>query len=339
MNATRTFAAAAALALLTGAGAANAAEMALKFALDWKFEGPSAPYFVALDKGYYKAEGLDVTIDSGKGSVEGINRVASGVYPMGFADLNSLVKFRDKNPDKEVRAVMMGYDVPPFAIITLGRTGIASPKDLEGKTLGAPAPDGAYAQWKSFVKENGIDATKVNIENVSFAVREPMLATGKVDAITGYSFSSYLNLKSKGVAGDDIRVLLMADHGLDLYGNAIIVNPDFAAQHPEAVKGFIRATIKGWKDTVADPAAAVKHVLERNDIAREAVEVERLEMAIRDNVLTDYVKANGIGDVDMARLERSIDQIGVTYAFTARPSGTDVFTADFLPPKAERMLQ
>ncbi len=327
------------LVVLLAAVTASAESLAIKFSLDWKFEGPSAPYFVALDKGYYKAEGLDVTIDTGKGSLEAIPRVASGVYQLGFADINSLIKFHDKNPDVGIKGVLMVYDAPPFAIVTLAKTGIKTPRDLEGRTLGAPAPDGAYAQWKAFVKENGIDASKVNIENVGFPVREPMLVAGKVDAITGYSFSSFLNLKSKGIAADQIRVLLMSDHGLDLYGNTVIVNPDFAAKHPEAVRGFIRATIKGWQETVANPEAAVEHVLKRNLIARAPVELERLSMCIADNVRTPYVQKNGFGGVDMTRLGKSIEQIGVTYAFTnSAPAPQAVFTNDFLPPRAERML-
>ena len=178
------------LAAANGAGA----ETDVKFALDWKFEGPAAPYFVAIDKGYYKAEGLNVTVDAGQGSVQGITRVASGTYPIGFADINSLIKFRDQNPDKAVKGVLMVYDQPPFAIVTVAKTGIKKPKDLEGRVLGAPAPDGAYAQWKAFVKENNIDASKVTIKNIGFPVREPMLAGGEVDAITGFSFSSYFNL-------------------------------------------------------------------------------------------------------------------------------------------------
>ena len=118
------------------------AETDVKFALDWKFEGPSAPYFVAIDKGYYKAEGLNVTIDSGPGSVAGIARVAAGTYPIGFFDINSLVKFRDQNPDKKVQAVLMMYDKPAFAIGTTAKTGIVKPKDLDGRVLGAPAADG-----------------------------------------------------------------------------------------------------------------------------------------------------------------------------------------------------
>jgi NitT/TauT family transport system substrate-binding protein len=317
------------------AGAAFA-ETELKFALDWKFEGPSAPYFVAIDKGYYKAEGLDVTVDTGPGSVAGIGRVAAGTYPLGFFDINSLVKFRDQNPDKAVKAVMMLYDRPPFAIVTVAK--ITRPKDLEGRILGAPAPDGAYAQWKAFVKENDIDASKVTIENVGFPVREPMLASGQVDAITGYSFSSFFNLQLKGVAPEDIKVMLMADHGLVLYGNAIMVNPEFATENPEVVAKFVRATIKGVQDTVKDPESAIDSVMKRNETADRATELARLKMALRDNIATPWVMANGVGGVDPARLAASIDQIAVTYDFTNRPKPEDVFTGEYLPPAAERML-
>ena len=315
-----------------------AAQTSIKFSLDWKFEGPAAPYFVAIDKGYYKAEGLDVTIDTGNGSLEAIPRVASGTYQFGFADINSLIKFRDKNPTLAVKGILMAYDVPPFAIVTLAKTGIKSPKDLQGKILGAPAADGAFAQWKAFVKENAIDAAKVKIENVGFPVREPMLAEGKVDAITGFSFSSVMNLKSKGVKDDEIKTLLMADHGLVLYGNVIIVNPAFAQANPNAVKGFVRATIKGFQDTAKDPESAVKGVIKRNSVAQEDVELDRLKMSLRDNIVTKAAKADGFGGVDMNRLAKSIEQIELTYEFTAKPKPEDVFTQDYLPPKTDRML-
>jgi NitT/TauT family transport system substrate-binding protein len=331
-----------ALGLLTGAALAAlgalpaSAQTDVKFALDWKFEGPAAPYFVAIDKGYYKAEGLNVTVDSGPGSVAGIARVAAGTYPLGFFDINSLVKFQDQNPDKKVQAVLMMYDKPPFAIATTTKTSIKKPKDLEGKVLGAPAPDGAYAQWKAFVKENGIDASKVKIENVGFPVREPMLAEGKVDAITGFSYSMYFNLIQKGLKPDEIKMLLMADHGLVLYGNAIMVNPDFAKANPKAVAGFVRATIKGVIDTIKDPDSAIKSVMKRNDTGDEKVELERLKMSLRDSFVSPWVKANGVGGVDMDRLEKSIAQIAVTYEFKNRPKAADIFTAEYLPPASER---
>jgi NitT/TauT family transport system substrate-binding protein len=328
-------AAAAAIGALTGSAAA---QTAVKFALDWKFEGPSAPYFVAIDKGYYKAEGLDVTIDSGPGSVAGIARVAAGTYPLGFFDINSLVKFQDQNPAQKVQAVMMFYDVPPFAIISTTKGGVLKPKDLEGKVLGAPAPDGAYAQWKAFVKETGIDASKVKIENVGFPVREPMLADGKVNAITGFSFSSVFNLMQGGVKEEDIKVILMSDHGLVLYGNAIMVNPDFAKANPKVVAGFVKATIKGFIDTVKDPASAVKSVMKRNETGDEKVELARLQMALKDNMATPWVKAYGVGGVDMARMAKSIDQIALTSDFKNRPTASDDFNSEYLPPAAERKL-
>jgi NitT/TauT family transport system substrate-binding protein len=315
------------------------AQTAIKFALDWRFEGPAAPYFVAIDKGYYKAEGLDVSIDPGAGSVEGINRVASGVYQMGFADINSLIKYRDNPANSPIKAVMMGYDTPAFAIITLKKTGISKPKDLEGRILGAPAPDGAYAQWPIFVDANKIDAGKVKIENVGFPVREPMLAQGKVDAITGFWFSSYMNLKANGVAGDDIVVMLMRDYGLDLYGNVIIANPEFAKSNPKAVAGFVRATIKGIQDTIASPETAIDSLMKRNQIAKRDVELERLKLAISKNFVTPDVKKNGLGDVDMARLARSIDQIGLTFKYTNKPKAQDIFTSEFLPAKDARAVK
>jgi NitT/TauT family transport system substrate-binding protein len=323
--------------LLIAATLPASAQFDLKFALDWKFEGPSAPYFVAIDKGYYKAEGLNVSVDSGPGSVAGIARVAAGTYPIGFFDINSLARFRDQNPDKDVKAVLMVYDRPPFAIVSLAKSGINKPKDLEGKTLGAPAPDGAYAQWKAFVKENGVDDAKVKIENVGFPVREPMLADGKVDAITGFSFSSYFNLLTKGIPESDIKVMLMSDHGIVLYGNAIMVNPDFAKQNPKVVAGFVRATIKGIIDTIKDPDGAIKSVMKRNETAEEKIELARLKMSLNDNFVTPWVKANGVGGIDEQRMATAIDQIAVTYDFkNAKPKPLDIFTSEYLPPAAER---
>jgi NitT/TauT family transport system substrate-binding protein len=323
-------------ASVLAAGSA-AAQTPVKFSLDFKFEGPSAPFVVAIDKGYFKAEGLDVTIDTAGGSLEPINRVASGTYDMGFGDINSLIKFRDANPGTPIKAVFMVYNKPAFSIVGRKSRGVAAPKDLEGKKLGAPPPDGAYAQWPIFVQANGIDASKVTIVSVGFPVREPMLASGEVDAITGFSFSSYINLKDRGVPASDITVLLMADYGVNLYGNTIMVNPKFAAEKPEAVKAFLRAFLKGLHETVKSPAVAVESVLKRNDVAKKDVELERLQLALKDNILTPEVKANGFGGVDPDRLDKSIEQIALTYQFkNGKPKGGDIFDSSFMPSDAER---
>jgi NitT/TauT family transport system substrate-binding protein len=330
------FALAALLATVIAAPAA--AEAPVRFALGLKFEGPSAPFLVGLDRGYYRAEGLDVTFDNAAEPVDIIKRVAAGDVAMGFGDTNLLIKFRDQNPKMPVAAVFMGYNRPAYAIVTRKSRGVTHPKDLEGKRLGAPETDSAFGAWKIFAKANGIDAAKVTVDNVSFPVREPMLAAGQVDAVTGYSFSASITLKDRGVPVDDIVVLLMADYGVDLYGNAVIVNPKFAAERPDAVKGFLRAYLKGLKETARNPAGALDSVLKRNEDANKATELERLRMALRDNILTPEVKQNGLGGVDAARFDKAVDQIALTYNFKARPKAGDIFDASFLPPAEDRKV-
>ncbi len=318
------------LATMSMAATSNA-ETNIQFALDWKFEGPSAPYFLAIDNGHFADAGLEVEISPGKGSLDAIPKVATGAFPVGFADINSLIKFLDQNPSAPVTAVMMVYDKPPFAVVGRKSLGISGPGDLEGSVLGAPPPDGAWAQFPSFAKANNIDIDKIKVEPVGFPTREPMLAEGKVDSVTGFSFSSYLNLVRLGVPEDDISTILMADHGLRLYGNAVIVNTDFAAANGDTVKAFLGAVAAGWKDAIADPTAAAAALVKRNPAADAALEERRLELAINANVLTDYVKANGMGGIDSARFSAAIRQLSETYDYKADPDATLYFTDAYLP--------
>jgi NitT/TauT family transport system substrate-binding protein len=314
------------------------AQTPVRFTLDGKVEGPLAPFVVALDKGCFKAQGLDVTVDSAPGTPESIGRVAAGNYDMGFADITALMKYRDENPGAPVKAVFMVYNKPPFAIIGRKSRGIVTPKDLEGHKLGAPPTDAAYAMWPIFAAASGIDPAKVTIAKVAIPVREPMLASGEVDAISGLSFSSALDLKQRGVPPDDINVLLMANYGLELYGSAVLVNSKFAAEKPEAVTAFLRGLVNGINETVRNPFAAVESVLRRNDAAPRDVELERLHMALQDNVLTSEVKANGYGSIDDARFERALDQLELAHLLKTRPKPGDVFDGSFLPGAAERAL-
>jgi NitT/TauT family transport system substrate-binding protein len=307
------------------------AEVKIPFTLDWKFEGPAATYFLAIDNGHFAAEDLSVEISPGQGSLDAIPKVATGAYPIGFADINSLVKFLDQNPGAPVTAVMMMYDKPPFAVVGRKSQGISSVADLEGSVLGAPPPDGAWAQFPVFAKENNLDMDKITVEPVGFPTREPMLAEGKVDSVTGFSFSSYLNLVRLGVPEDDLTTLLMADYGLALYGNAIIVNTDYAAKNPEVITSFLTAVAKGVVDASADPEAGAKAVIARNPAGDVDLEAWRLKLALNDNILTDYVMANGLGGVDAARFKTALEQIAITYEFQNAADMDTIYTDAYLP--------
>ena len=315
------------------------AQTDIKLTLDWRFEGPAAGFLLAQDNGYFADEGLNVTIDTGNGSVEAIPRVATGAYQMGFGDINSLIKFLDEDPAQPVKAVMMVYDKPVFSVVGRKSLGITEdPKSLEGKKLGAPPPDGAFAQWAAFKEVAGIDDSGITLESIGCPVREPMLASGDVDGVFGFAFSVILNLKANGVPDEDIVPILFADHGLNLYGNAIMVNEAFAEANPEAVTGFLRALAKGFADAVADPAAGAAAVLVRNETLNIDTETERLEMANEMNIKTPYVVENGFGGVDEARLEASIETLKISMGLKGNVSATDVFDAQYLPPVEERML-
>jgi NitT/TauT family transport system substrate-binding protein len=321
--------------LLAGSAAA---ETKLSFSLNSRFDGPSAPFLVAIDKGYYKAEGLNVSVEDAPSPITAIDRVASGGYDMGVGDINALMKFRDANPGAPVKAIFIVYNKPPYAVIGRKSRGIAGPKDLEGKKIGAPSDDSSFAQWPIFAQANGIDAEKVQIENVSNPVRVPMLAAGQVDAITSFSFLAFINLKERGVPVNDIVVLIMADHGVTLYGDAIIVNQKFADAHPDAVKGFLRAYIKGLRETAKTPTAAIDSVLKRNDDARKETEIDRFRMAYRDNIATAEVKTQGLGTIDRERFTRAIDQIDGAFKFKTKPKPEDIFDGSYLPSAADRKL-
>jgi NitT/TauT family transport system substrate-binding protein len=312
------------------------AQTNIKFSLDGRIEGPVASFLVSYDKGYFRSGGLVVTIDEAANPLEPINRVASGGYDMGFADINALIKYRDQNPSAPIKAVFMVYNKPPYAIVTRKSRGITEPKQLEGKKLGAPPTSTTILQWPLFAKLNNIDTSKVTIEQIAIPVRAPMLAAGQLDAALGFSFRVFVDLKDRGVPVDDIVLLPMPNYGLKLYGNAIIVNAKFAAEKPEAVKAFLHAYLKGLKETIRRPADAVDMIVKRDDATKKDVELERLRMAIRDNIVTPEVRTNGFGAVTAARLDQSIEQLALVQTFKAKPKAEDIFDASFLPPAGER---
>lgn len=313
------------------------AQVPVKFTLDWAYQGPQAPFLLALYKGYFAAEGLDVTIDRGYGSADAVTKIATEVYNIGFADINSMIEFNVKNPERALIAVAIVYDYAPFSVITLRGRGIEKPQDLAGKVLGAPAGDASRRLFPVFAKQVGIDPNAVSWVSVEPALRERILVTGQVDAISAHFFTAVLNLRAIGVAEEDIVVLLYAEHGLDLYGNAVMCSRKFAEENPEAVRAFVRALVRAWHDTLAHPEEAISYVKQRDPLIDPQVELDRLRLAIEVCMLTPDVLERGFGDIRPERMARAIALVAEGFGLAQTPAVEDLFTSEFLPPLEERL--
>ncbi len=333
---TRSFIQLAALAAASLAfGTAFAQTTPIKFQLDWRFEGPSALFLTPVAKGYFKDAKLDVTVDAGNGSGGAVTRVASGTYDMGFADIAALMEFHANNPDAPNKpvAVMMVYNNTPASVMALKKSGIKTSADLNGKKLGAPVFDAGRRSFPIFAKANKIDG--VQWTSMDPPLRETMLARGDVDAITGFTFTSLLNLEARGVKAEDVTVIPYATNGVKLYGNAIIASPKMIKENPAAVKAFLQAFTKGAKDVMAQPAAAIQDVKARDGIINVELETRRLQLAIDTAINSPDARAEGFGQVVPSRLSLMASQVSDAFNTKSRVNADAVWNASFLPSKAE----
>ena len=315
-----------------------APSIAIHFTFDRPVDASMAPFFLAAKDGNFGAERLNVSFKSAAGSPEALARVAKGDSELALVDINELIRFRDKDDAAPVKAVFVLFNRAPYAIVARRSRGIHLLPDLDGKTVGVADGDLSMRLWPALAQQNGINASQVKFHKISAAVREPLLSAGQVDAVAGFSYLSAVNLRDRGVPGGDLVVLRYADYGCEAYGFAVVANPAFAAAKPDAVKGFVRALIAGVNATVKEPARAADEATSRIDDGDRDLERERLRSVLVDNILTDEVRRNGLGGIDPARLDRSIDQIAQDFKFRKRPAAGDIFDDRFLPPVAGRLI-
>jgi NitT/TauT family transport system substrate-binding protein len=307
----------------------------IKFQLDWRFEGPAALFVTPAAKGYFKDAKLDVVVDAGNGSGGTVTRVASGAYDMGFADLAALMEFHANNPDAPNKpvAIMMVYNDTPASVMALKKSGIKTPADLNGKKLGAPVFDAGRRAFPIFSKANGISG--VQWTAMDPPLRETMLVRGDIDAITGFTFTSLLNLEARGVKAEDVVVLPYPDFGVKLYGNAVIASPKMIKENPEAVKAFLKAFTKGMKDIMANPAAAIGDVKARDGIINVELETRRLKLAIDTVINSPNARAEGFGQINPGRLSLMASQVSDAFNTKTRVNPDTIWNGSFLPTKAE----
>lgn len=328
-----------ALSASLAAPAARAQEerlLPLRFSLDYRITGQTAPFFLALSKGYYKAEGLDVTLDTGAGSVASITRIASGAYDMALGDVSSLIEFQSRNGDA-VKAVYQYYNRAPFVIIGRKDRGITENfASLKGKRVAAAAVESTRRLWPMVERQLNLESKLFEWITTDFAVRDNAIVRGDVDAAT-YFHDSAVSLFSR-LPPAQLSILSYQKAGLDLYGNAILASRKLISEHPEAVRAFLRATNRAIKETLVNPDAAMAAIKAREPLLDLALERERWNIT-RAYITGEDTQTDGLGAVRMAHVERQIAGVTATFALDRAPTGAQLYDLSLQPALAERMVK
>jgi len=227
----------------------------------------------------------------------------------------------------------MVYNNTPASVMALKKSGITKPGDLTGKKLGAPVFDAGRRAFPIFAKANNIGA--VNWTAMDPTLRETMLMRGDIDAITGFTFTSLLNLEARGAKAADVVILPYPDYGVKLYGNVIIASPKLIKENPAAVKKFLSAFAKGAKEVIANPAVAIESVKARDGIIDSKLETRRLQLAIDTVINSADARAEGFGAVNSGRMSLMASQVSDAFATKTRVNPDAVWTSAMLPPAAE----
>jgi NitT/TauT family transport system substrate-binding protein len=327
-----------ALAATLLAPMAAAAQEPVRMILNWRLEGPNAPFFLAEDRGFFREEGITLRMDPGEGSSAPIGRIAAGTYDAGFGDINTLIEFTARQPERRLVAAMVLYTRPPMAVVSLARANIQRPADLLGRRVGAPQNDTGFRLFPAFAQAAGIDAGRIAFQAVAPNLREALLVRGDVEAVTGFDSTVWFSLKGLGIRREDVRFMYYGDHGVDVLSNSILISTELAERRPQVAAGLLRAIARGWVAAIQDPRAAVQHIARREPLLDPALETERLQWVIDNQIMTPEARANGIGHVDPARLDRAIGIVAQGFNLPRRPTADEVLTDRFLPAAALRRV-
>lgn len=308
----------------------------LKFTNDWRFEGHTSYLHMAKAKGYYEQEGLDVQIDSGSGSTVAIQRIASGAYELGYGDMSALIEFMGNNPGPQLmQAVYMKYDQLPLVYTTLKKSNINSIAEFKGKQIAAGSFEVTRKLWPLVAKAAKIDPASITWVTVDPTLRVNAVIKGDAQICGGF-LSVAMDWNQRGVKTEDITIHHPADLGLKLYGNAVFASTKLIKENPKAVAGFVRAINRAMREGLADPAASVKYLKQRDPIIDEALETRRF-ILMAPSMITEYTKANGLGGVDPQVLARQVDEVSATFSTKTKVNAAQMFNASFLPPRADRL--
>jgi NitT/TauT family transport system substrate-binding protein len=295
-----------AIALVTCAmapGAAIGQDKDIKFALDFIPLGRHAPWYVALSKGYFKEEKLNVTILPTKGTADAIRYVESGLADFGFIDVPSLVATGESGGAVSIVANL--YQKPPYCVFSLDPgANVTSPKGMVGLEVGSSSASFTPKIFAAFMKMNNLDPSTLKIVNIDPAARVPMLVSRKVPAIDQYLMSEPSIRRAAPDA--QVKCLLLGDFGLDIYGNSIGVKAEFLKSQPETVRGFVRAALRGWKDAMANPEEAARIQTQYIKALDPQIIVEELQV-LRRIVITPEVMDKGFGTISREKMKRTVD--------------------------------
>jgi NitT/TauT family transport system substrate-binding protein len=314
------------------------AQTALRFSLDWALQGNHGMWALAEDRGIYRREQLAVRMDRGFGSGDALVKVASGAYDIGFADFAGAVKFNADNPQNRLVMIYPVFDRTAAAIVTLRGRGIENPRGVAGRNLGAPEGEGSRMLFPAFARVAGINPASVRWTSMAANLRDTMLRTGQVDAVTGFLFTVHFNLVGLGVAEDQILGWPYAEHGLDIYGSGVFVRAEWLERNQETASRFVRASMDGLKLLLNDIPGGMAALKRREPLFDEALEARRFAMTRDRAMLTPNSRANGLGHLDMERARMLVQVNAEALGVANPPTAESMFTDRYLPPRSDRMV-